>query len=367
MKEWMKNLSVYEPGKPIETVARELGFKNIDEIIKVASNENELGPSPLAIQAIMQNAKMMNRYPDGGAFSIKAKLSEKLKVDPNNLILGNGSNELIEFLGNSLLTEENNWVISEGSFAAYSLIANIFQSNPIVTPMKDFGHDLDAMAKAITPSTVAVILCNPNNPTGTFLKSSEIEKFLAQVPEEVLIIVDEAYIEYTNEADRFDFIAEIRKGRKNLLVLRTFSKIYGLAGLRVGYGVGNAEWIDYLNRVRQPFNVNLMGLKAAEAALDDEEHLKKSKKINEEGLAYFTEQFKKIGLKYVPSYANFILVKTGQGRKVFTELQKQKVIVRAMDGYKMPDWIRITVGTREQNQKVFHALKEVLSQLDQSV
>ncbi len=361
--EWISSVPVYEPGKPIEEVARELGFNDCSEIIKVASNENELGPSPKAIKAMVAAATEMHRYPDGGCFYLKDKLATKLAVKPQNLLFGNGSNELIEFLGHIYLGTGTNLIMSEGAFVVYRLIAKLFNAQVIATPMKKFAHDLDAMLAAVTPETRMVIICNPNNPTGTIVSSTKIKTFLKQLPAHVLAVFDEAYLEYMPDDKKPDLIKEIQKCRKNLIGLRTFSKAYGLAGLRIGYAVGHEDLIALLNRVRQPFNVNAMALAAAFAALDDDKHLARIRKLNFQGLELFAKNLPKIGekgLEFVPSYANLILIKTGNGRKVFSELQKRKIIVRPMDAYGLPEWIRITIGKPAQNRTVLRALKEML-------
>lgn len=362
MNEWIPNVPVYEPGRPIEETARELGFKNVDEIIKVASNENELGPSPKALKAMALAAKEMHRYPDGGCFYLKEKLARKLGVQPQNLLFGNGSNELIEFLGHVYLGPGTNLVMSECAFVVYRLVAMLFNAQVIAAPMKKFAHDLDAMLAAVTPETRMVIICNPNNPTGTMVTPSKIKAFLRKLPAHVLAVFDEAYLEYMPENVRPELIKEIQKSRENILILRTFSKAYGLAGLRIGYAVGSEKLIGMLNRVRQPFNVNSMALAAAFAALDDDRHLEKTRRTNFQGLDLFAQKLPGIGkgLEFVPSYANFILVKTGNGRHVFNELQKRKIIVRPMDGYGLPDWVRITIGTPAQNRAVLNALKELI-------
>jgi histidinol-phosphate aminotransferase len=358
--EWISSVPVYEPGRPIEEVARELGFDDAAEIIKVASNENELGPSPKALQAMAAAVTEMHRYPDGGCFYLKDKLAVKLGVKPENLLFGNGSNELIEFFGHVYLSPGTNLVMSECAFVVYRLVAALFNAQAVAVPMKNFTHDLDAMLAAITPETRMIVVCNPNNPTGTINTPEEIDTFLEKLPDHVLAIFDEAYFEYMPDAAKPDLIKEIQKGRENVIVLRTFSKAYGLAGLRIGYGAGHEKLISMLNRVRQPFNVNAMAQAAAFAALDDEEHIVCTRDMTREGLEYFYTEFEKLGLETVPSFANFILVKTGNGREVFNELQKRKVIVRPMNGYGLPDWIRITIGTPVQNEKVLAALKDVL-------
>ena len=359
---WIETLPVYEPGKPIEEVARELGFADIAEIIKVASNENELGPSPKAMKAMAAAASEMHRYPDGGCFYLKEKLAGKLGVKSQNLLFGNGSNELIEFLGHVYLSPGTNLVMSERAFVVYRLVAMLFNAQVIAAPMKKFAHDLDAMLAAVTPETRMVIICNPNNPTGTIVTPAKIKSFLKKLPANVLAVFDEAYFEFMPDETKPDLIKEIQKGRENVIVLRTFSKAYGLAGLRIGYAVGHEKLIGLLNRVRQPFNVNAMALAAAFAALDDDKHLEKTRKTNFQGLELFAKELPKIagGLEMVPSHANFFLVKTGNGRQVFGELQKRRVIVRPMDGYGLPERIRITVGTPAQNRSVIKALKEIL-------
>ncbi len=358
--EWISSVPVYEPGKPIEEVARELGFVDASEILKVASNENELGPSPKALEAMAAAASEMHRYPDGGGFYLKQKLADKLDVQPENILLGNGSNELIEFLGHVFLKPGANLVISECAFVVYRLVAALFNAEAIVAPMKNFTHDLDAMLAAITPETRMVVVCNPNNPTGTLNTPEEIEAFLKKLPDHVLAVFDEAYFELVPDDAKADLLKHVRAGRKNVIVLRTFSKAYGLAGLRIGYGIADKELIAALNYARQPFNANAMAQAAALAALDDDDHIAKTREMVFQGLELFAEKLPMLGIEFVPSFANFILVKTGNGREVFNELQKRKVIVRPMSGYGLPDWIRITIGTLEQNQKVLAALAEIL-------
>jgi histidinol-phosphate aminotransferase len=305
-------------------------------------------------------ATEMHRYPDGGCFYLKEKLAGKLGVKPQNLLFGNGSNELIEFLGHVYLGAGTNLVMSEGAFVVYRLVAMLFNAKAIAAPMKKFGHDLDAMLAAVTPETRMVIICNPNNPTGTAVTSAKIKSFLKKLPVNVLAVFDEAYFEFMPDNQKPDLIKEIQKGRGNVVILRTFSKAYGLAGLRIGYAVGHEKLIALLNRVRQPFNVNAMAMAAALAALDDGRHLEKTRKTNFLGLELFASGFSALGLDYVPSYANFILVKTGNGRQVFDELQKKKVIVRPMDGYGLPEWIRVTVGTPAQNRTVLKIIEKIL-------
>ncbi len=359
-KEWISGLRVYEPGKPIEELARELGFDDVAEIVKVASNENELGPSPMAIEAMQEAVGEMHRYPDGGAFYLKRKLAEKLEVDPKNLLFGCGSNELIVFLCHVFLERGLNLVMGAEAFAVYFLAAALYEGETIRVPMPEHTHDLEAMLAAITPETRLVAVCNPNNPTGTVVAQEAIDRFVENLPDHVVAIFDEAYFELMPEEQKPDVLKHIRAGKQNLVVLRTFSKAYGLAGLRIGYAIGHPETIDLLNKVRQPFNVNAMAQAAAMAALDDVAHLVETREMVFQGLEFFERELPRLGIETVPSGANFILARTGNGREVFQALQKRKVIVRPMDPYGLPDHIRITVGTPEQNQTTLDALKETL-------
>jgi histidinol-phosphate aminotransferase len=354
----LKNLPVYQPGRPIEEVARELGLP-ADSIIKVASNENPFGPSPLAVAAMQKALSGTNLYPDGNAFYLKQKLAAKLGIEPANLVLGNGSNEIIEFVGHALLTPDADVVVSQFCFAVYPIVTKLFGANLITVPAKNYGHDLPAMLRAITPKTRIVFVANPNNPTGTLAPREELIKFVNEVPDDVLLVMDEAYLEFLD--DPLDLVSLIRLGaRKNLILMRTFSKIYGLAGLRIGYGIGNPEFIAALEKIRQPFNINLLAQTAALAALDDVEHVRKTRQNNFAGLEFFEAAFRNLKLEYVPSNANFILVRVGDGRRIFEAIQKKGVIVRPMSGYQLPEWIRISIGTPQENERCLGALKSAL-------
>jgi histidinol-phosphate aminotransferase len=354
----LKDLPVYQPGRPIEEVARELGLPPSD-IIKLASNENPLGPSPAALKAMQNVLANINLYPDGNAFHLKQKLAAKLGVQPANVILGNGSNEIIEFVGHALMEPGVDVIVSQYCFAIYPLVAKIFSSNVITVPAKHHGHDLAAMLKAITPKTRVVFVANPNNPTGTVVPKAELLQFANQIPAHVLLVLDEAYIEFLD--DPADFVSEIRDGKRpNLLLMRTFSKIFGLAGLRLGYGIANPDLISTLEKVRQPFNINSIAQAGALAALEDVEHMRKTRENNSRGLRLYTEAFQKLGLEYVPSSGNFILVRVGDGQGVFSALQKQGVIVRPMAGYQLGEWIRISVGTPQENERCLATLKSAL-------
>ncbi|MDB6023774.1 MAG: histidinol-phosphate transaminase [Pedosphaera sp.] len=354
----LQNVPVYQPGRPIEEVARELGLPPHD-IIKLASNENPLGPSPAALAAMQKAIASLHLYPDGNAFYLKQKLAEKLGLDTTNLILGNGSNEIIEFIGHALMAPGADVVMSQYCFAVYPIFTRLFGANPIVVPAKNYGHDLPAMLAAITPRTKVVFVANPNNPTGTLAPREELLRLVNDVPKNVLLVMDEAYIEFLEAP--VDLLAVIRTGKHpNLLLMRTFSKIFGLAGLRLGYGIAQPELIAALEKIRQPFNINSIAQAGALAALGDAEHVKKTRANNAGGLRLFTDNLQPRVVEFIPSAANFILERVGVGQRVFNELQKQGVIVRPLGGYQMPEWIRISIGTTKENTRCLAALKKVL-------
>jgi histidinol-phosphate aminotransferase len=350
------SLPVYQPGRPIEEVARELGIP-ADEIIKVASNENPLGPSPKALDAMKAYLPKLHLYPDGSAFRLKQKLAAALGLPPEMVILGNGSNELIEFVGHVLMGPGATIVVSEYCFAIYPIIAKMFGAAMVTVPAKNFGHDLSAMVKAIDRSTSVVFVANPNNPTGTCAPASEVLSFVESIPKDVLIVMDEAYIEFVDSPA--NLITHLRQGYPNLFLMRTFSKIHGLAGLRLGYGMGHPDLIRALEKIRQPFNVNSLIQEGAIAALDDADHVTRTKSNNKQGLEYLCSECHRMGIEYVPSAANFFLAKVKDGQKVFAEMQRHGVITRPMGGYGLPEYIRISVGTPEENQKTIRALDVV--------
>ena len=361
MQGHLKSLPVYQPGRPIEEVARELGIP-FGDIIKLASNENPLGPSAKALEAIRQAAKQVHLYPDGNAFYLKQRMAERLDVSKESIIFSNGSNELIEWIGHLLLDEHSNIVVSQYCFAIYPIIAAMFGARSKVVPAVDFGHDLKAMAEAVDDQTKAVFVANPNNPTGTLASKDEVMAFLDRIPEHVLIVMDEAYYEFL--AQPTDLLPLVREARQpNLFLMRTFSKIHGLAGLRVGYGIGHPDFIQVMEKVRQPFNLNALAQAGALAALEDDAHVLQTRKINQEGIEFYQKQFEAMELEYVPSFANFVLVRVGDGRRVFEELQKQGVITRPMAGYQLPDWIRISIGTATENRRCIEALSQALDRL----
>lgn len=358
---WIRNISIYEPGRPIEEVARELGFASASDIEKLASNENELGPSPKAIKAIRDYASAVHRYPDGGAYYLKEAIAKKLNVVPQQVLPVNGSNEAIEFLGHAFMEEGSSIVMAETAFLVYRLIASMFRTEVISVPMIDFTHDLSAMCDAIRNDTKVVFISNPNNPTSTMVSQEAIDAFMDRVPDHVVVCFDEAYIELLPREKQPDTLRYVRESR-NVIVMRTFSKTYGLAGLRIGYVVAPEECISILNRVRQPFNVNSVAMVAAIAALDDDEHVNMTRNLVEAGLDYLKKEMDRLVLEYVPPVANFMLIKVGEGRKVFESLQRMGIIVRPMDAYGLPEYIRVTVGTVEQNRKFTGAIEKLLKQ-----
>ncbi len=354
----LQNLPVYQPGRPIEEVARELNLPP-SEIIKLASNENPLGPSPAAVAAMQRVLSQLHLYPDGNAFYLKRKLADKLGLGTNNLILGNGSNEIIEFVGHALMKSGVDVVVSQYCFAVYPIVTHLFGANLITVPAKNYGHDLPAILQAITERTRVVFVANPNNPTGTLASCEDVVRLVDAVPANVLLVMDEAYVDFLE--DGVDLLPLIRERDKpNLLLMRTFSKIFGLAGLRLGYGIGHPELIAALEKIRQPFNINSIVQAGALAALDDLPHLTKTRANNSVGLKLFEDAFRQMNLEFVPSAANFILVRVGNGLEIFNALQKRGIITRPMGGYQLPEWIRISVGTPDQNLRCLTAMKEVL-------
>ena len=353
------NLPVYQAGRPIEEVARELGLP-ASSIIKLASNENPLGPSPKALAAMEHVLENLHLYPDGNAFYLKQKLATKLATETSNLILGNGSNEIIEFVGHAFMRPGVDVVVSQYCFAVYPIVTGLFGANLVTVPARNLGHDLKAMVKAITPQTRVMFVANPNNPTGTLASRAEIVELVNSVPDQVLLVMDEAYIEFLDDA--VNLVPLIRDGQmKNLILMRTFSKIFGLAGLRLGYGIASPEIITALEKIRQPFNINSIAQAGAMAALDDEEHFAATRANNAAGVEFFESAFKTMKLEFIPSAANFVLIRVGDGAKAFNELQKRGVITRPMAGYQLPEWLRISVGTPAENKRCLDALKEIVA------
>lgn len=358
-KESVLTIMPYQPGKPIEEVARELGIPEPD-IIKLASNENPLGPSPLGIQAIKDAADRVWLYPDGDCYYLKHDLAKHLNVKTENLILGNGSNEILQIIADTFVNPDDEVIYARQAFVVYPLVTKVVGAAAVTVPLKDFTHDLEAMADRITDKTKVIFIANPNNPTGTMVTSNQVELLMKRVPDHLLVVFDEAYYEYVERDDFPQTINYMREGRA-VITLRTFSKIYGLAGLRIGYGIAEPEIIEVMNKVRQPFNVSSIAQAAAIASLNDKEHVAKSIKVNREGKKYLYAEFRRMGLDFVPTEANFVLVHLSRpGSEVMSELLKLGVIVRPMAGYEFPDSVRVTIGTMEQNQRLVSSLEKVL-------
>lgn len=354
----IRAISPYQPGKPISELAREMGLAE-ESIVKLASNENPLGVGEKGREAMLKAVADIARYPDGNGFELKDALHRRYGVGHDQIVLGNGSNDVLELAARAFLGPGVDAVYSQHAFAVYPLATQEAGACGIEVPAKHFGHDLDAMLAAITPATRVLFIANPNNPTGTFLPGAELQAFLARVPGHVLVVLDEAYTEYLSPEQRYDAIAWL-KSFPNLLISRTFSKAYGLAGLRVGYGLASPAVIDLLNRVRQPFNVCSLGLAAAAAALFDDEFLARSYELNRAGMAQLTTGFAELGLDWIPSAGNFVTFKVGNGAAVNQALLKQGVIVRPIGAYGMPEWLRVSIGLESENARFLEALPVAL-------
>ena len=353
---YVRAISPYLPGKPITELAREMGIP-VAKIVKLASNENPLGMSPKAKAALEKAAGSLERYPDD--FDLKKALADHTGLGVERIVLGNGSNDVLDLIARVLLAPGRSAVFSQHAFAVYPLATLSTGAELIVVPAKDFGHDLDAMRAAIRPDTRIVWVANPNNPTGTFLPYPQLKAFLQAVPKDVVVVLDEAYNEYLPLADRADTVAWLAEF-PNLVITRTFSKIYGLAGLRIGYALAAAEIADLMNRVRQPFNCNNLALAAAVAALDDHEFVAKSFELNRNGIAQILAGLKRHGLTHIPAHGNFVTFKVADAAGVNQRLLKQGVIVRPIGGYGMPDWLRVTIGTESENARFLDALEVAL-------
>ncbi|MFP5418494.1 MAG: histidinol-phosphate transaminase [Gammaproteobacteria bacterium] len=361
----VRAVAPYLPGKPISELARELGLDEAD-IVKLASNENPLGPSPRALAAAQDALCDMALYPDGAGFALKAKLAHRFGVAANQIVLGNGSNDVLDMAARAFLAPGTSSVFSQYAFAVYAIATQTSGARGIAVTAQDFGHDLAAMRAAIRDDTRVLWIANPNNPTGTFLQWAEIEAFLETVPPQVLVVLDEAYGEYLPATDRCDTLAWIARF-PNLLISRTFSKAYGLAGLRVGFGVGHPAVIDLLNRVRHPFNVNAPALAAAEAALDDTDFLDRSYALNRAGMLQLEAGLAALNIETVPSKGNFLMAKVGDAARVNAELLKRGVIVRPVANYGLPEFLRVSVGLAGQNARFLDALSAILDPSSEGV
>lgn len=348
----------YQPGRPIEEVARELGL-DPHGITKLASNESALGVAPSAKKAIVKYSEEAHRYPDGGAYELRRKICKRHCIQAEEVIFGSGSNEVLVFLAQTFMGEGKSVVASEKAFVIYKILSLMTGTDFIEVPMQGLTHDLNAMADAIREDTAMVFVCNPNNPTGSMVTEEEIDAFMSRVPEDVLVVFDEAYAEICL-GEMPNTLKYFRQGRA-AIVLRTFSKAYGLAGLRVGYGIGPAEIVQALEKPRQPFNTTLIGQAAAAAALDDEEFIKDSVEVYSKGRQFMEELCDELGIPYERTYANFMLLKTGNGAELTQKLTEEGVIVRPMAPYGLTDWIRVSLGTMAENETFAKALRKVLS------
>jgi histidinol-phosphate aminotransferase len=356
---YIRAIAPYQPGMPIADLARELGLAETG-IIKLASNENPIGVSPLAQRAIERTLPALARYPDGNGFELKQALSRRFGVDPAGIVLGNGSNDVLELAARAFLTPDLDAIYAQHAFAVYPLVVQAIGARGIEVAARDFGHDLAAMRAAVTRKTRLVFIANPNNPTGTLVRPPELEAFIAGLPPEVLVVLDEAYNEYLPEEFRSDSVAWLARF-PNLVVTRTFSKIYGLAGLRVGYALAAPGVADLMNRVRQPFNVNSVSLAAAAAALGDADFVRKGYELNQSGMRQLTAGFRRLGVEFIPSFGNFVSCKVGDGARVFRKLLELGVIVRPIAAYGMPQHLRVTVGLESENERFLAALERVLA------
>ena len=355
---YVRAIAPYQPGKPISELAREMGLPE-GSIVKLASNENPRGASPKAIAAMHLAIGEAGRYPDGNGFALKDALAKRYGLSASRIVLGNGSNDVLEMAARAFLAPGTSAVYSEHAFAVYPLATQATGATGIVVPARDHGHDLDGMAKAIRGDTRVVFVANPNNPTGTWLPPQAIREFLEKIPADVLVVLDEAYNEYL-DADLRNDAAGWSGEFPNLVVSRTFSKAYGLAGLRVGYGFAHAQVADLMNRVRQPFNVSDIAQTAAAAALFDDEFVEQSYLLNKRGMQTLTDGFLRLGLSWIPSHANFVCVKVGKGAEVFNRLLKHGIIVRPIASYGLPEYLRVTIGTESENERFLAALAIVL-------
>ena len=360
--EYIRAIAPYQGGKPISELAREMGLNEAD-IVKLASNENPLGISPKAQMAIDDAVAEISRYPDGNAFALRDAVSKKFNVAPNQIVFGNGSNDILELAARAFLGAGMEAIYSQHAFAVYPLVTQAVGAKGVVVPAKNFAHDLDAFAEAITPQTRLVFIANPNNPTGTLIEKAALHSFIRKVPANVLVLLDEAYDEYlsTNiQSEAINWLA----GFPNLIISRTFSKAYGLAGLRVGFGLMHADVADMLNRVRQPFNVNSIAQVAAIASLADEDFVARSYAANQAGMAQLTQGFNKLGLEYIPSHGNFVSFKVKNAAGINQRLLQNGVIVRPVANYEMPEYLRVSVGLFSENARFLGVLEKILNEKD---
>ena len=357
---YISSIAPYQPGKPISELAREMGLEE-SSIIKLASNENPLGISPKAYEAIQSALDDISRYPDGNSFALRDAVCKRFKVNSEQLVFGNGSNDILELAARAFLIQGSEAIYSQHAFAVYALVTQAVGAQGVVTPTRNYGHDLSAMLDAITPATRMIFIANPNNPTGTLLEKDALRDFLKRVPARVLVVLDEAYDEYlpaSHKSESVDWLAEF----SNLIISRTFSKAYGLAGLRIGYGMASAAVADIMNRVRQPFNVNSVAQAAAVASLEDQAFVARSYALNQAGMKQLTEGFSGLGLEYIPSFGNFVSFRVSNAAAVYQRLLKKGVIVRPVANYGMPDYLRVSIGLFAENARFLAVIKEILEE-----
>ena len=354
----IQKIAPYQGGKPITELAREMHL-NVEDIVKLASNENPLGISPKADYAIQEAILEIARYPDGNSFALREAVSNKFNVSPDQIVFGNGSNDILELVARAYLSADSEVIYSQHAFAVYPLVTQAMGAKGVVVPAKDFGHDLSAMLAAVTDKTSLIFIANPNNPTGTLLAKDALFAFLQQVPKNVLVVLDEAYDEYLPAEHKSQAISWLNEF-DNLLISRTFSKAYGLAGLRIGFGLCHAQIADMMNRVRQPFNVNSVAQAAAVASLADDDFVERSYALNQAGMAQLKQGFNQLGLSYIPSFANFISVKVGDAATINQKLLQNGVIVRPVANYEMPEYLRVSIGLFSENAKFLDVLAKIL-------
>lgn len=354
----IQKIAPYQGGKPITELAREMSL-NVEDIVKLASNENPLGISPKADYAIQEAILDIARYPDGNSFALREAVSNKFNVAPEQIVFGNGSNDILELVARAYLSSDSEVIYSQHAFAVYPLVTQAMGAKGVVVPAKDFGHDLPAMLAAVTDKTALIFIANPNNPTGTLLAKEALYAFLQQVPKNILVVLDEAYDEYLPTEHKSQAIGWL-KAFDNLVISRTFSKAYGLAGLRIGFGLCHAQVADMMNRVRQPFNVNSIAQAAAVASLADDDFVERSYALNQAGMAQLKQGFDQLGLTYIPSYANFISVKVGDAATINQKLLQKGVIVRPVANYEMPEYLRVSIGLFSENAKFLEALTTII-------
>jgi histidinol-phosphate aminotransferase len=354
----IRAIAPYQGGKPISELAREMGLNEAD-IVKLASNENPLGMSPKAQMALEEAIYEIARYPDGNSFALRDAVSQKYGVQPAQIVFGNGSNDILELAARAFLSAGDETIYSQHAFAVYPLVTQAVGANGVVVPAVDFGHDLPGFLKAITPKTKLIFVANPNNPTGTLISKTDLKAFLQQVPKHILVVLDEAYDEYLSSVDKSEAIGWLAEF-ENLIISRTFSKAYGLAGLRIGFGLMHATLADLVNRVRQPFNVNSLAQVAATVSLQDEDFVARSYAANQAGMTQITQGLEQLGLSYIPSYGNFVSFKVTNASAVNQALLKQGVIVRPVANYEMPDYLRVSIGLFSENARFLDVLEKIL-------